>query len=68
MGLMPAAVLILFEVIEGFVFFLTFLSCSHRVRLGHRDFFANFLFAVAEACSPQRLREENAVVRFASRS
>ena len=29
---------------------------------------ANFLRAVAEACSPQRFREENAVVRFISRS
>ncbi len=29
---------------------------------------ANFLRAVAEACSPQRFREENAVVRFISLS
>jgi hypothetical protein len=28
----------------------------------------NFLRAVAEACSPQRFREENAVVRFISLS
>ncbi len=34
---------------------------------GHRDL-ANFLRAVAEACSPQRFREENAVVRFISLS
>ena len=44
-----------------------FFSCRHRVRLGHRDL-ANFLRAVAEACSPQRFREENAVVRFISLS
>jgi hypothetical protein len=55
------------EVVEGFVFFLVFFSCRHRVRLGHRDL-ANFLRAVAEACSPQRFREENAVVRFISLS
>ena len=29
---------------------------------------ATFLRTVAEACSPQRFREENAVVRFISRS
>ena len=39
----------------------------HRVRLGHGAL-ANFLCAVAEACSPQRFREENAVVRFISRA
>ncbi len=44
---------------ERFVFFLDFFSCRHRVRLGHRDL-ANFLRAVAEACTPQRFREENA--------
>ncbi len=32
------------------------------------DDLANFLRAVAEACSPQRFREENAVVRFISLS
>lgn len=58
---------IMLEVVEGFVFFLVFFSCRHRVRLGHRDL-ANFLRAVAEACSPQRFREENAVVRFISLS
>ena len=63
----PAFVLILLKVVEGFVFFLVFFSCRHRVRLGHRDL-ANFLRAVAEACSPQRFREENAVVRFISLS
>ena len=63
----PAFVLILLKVVVGFVFFLVFFSCRHRVRLGHRDL-ANFLRAVAEACSPQRFREENAVVRFISRS
>ena len=41
-----------------------FFSCRPRVRLGHRDLANNFLRAVAEACSPQRFREENAVVRF----
>ena len=39
----------------------------HRVRLGHGAL-ANFLRAVAEACSPQRFREENALVRFISLS
>ena len=63
----PAFVLILLKVVVGFVFFLVFFSCRHRVRLGHRDL-ANFLRAVAEACSPQRFREENAVVRFISLS
>ena len=63
----PAFDLILLKVVEGFVFFLVFFSCRHRVRLGHRDL-ANFLRAVAEACSPQRFREENAVVRFISLS
>ena len=57
------------EVGEGFVFkiFLDFFSRRQRVRLGHRDL-ANFLRAVAEACSPQRFREENAAVRFISLS
>ena len=63
----PAFVLILLKVVVGFVFFLDFCSCRHRVRLGHRDL-ANFLRAVAEACSPQRFREENAVVRYISLS
>ena len=63
----PAFVLILLKVVVGFVFVLVFFSCRHRVRLGHRDL-ANFLRAVAEACSPQRFREENAVVRFISLS
>ena len=63
----PAFVLILLKVVVGFVFFLVFFSCRHRVRLGHRDL-ANFLRAVAEACGPQHLREENAVVRFISLS
>ena len=65
----PAFVLIpsLLKVVVGFVFFLVFFSCRHRVRLGLRAL-ANFLRAVAEACSPQRFREENAVVRFISRS
>ena len=65
----PAFVLILLKVVrvEGFILFLVFFSCRHRVRLGHRDL-ANFLRAVAEACSPQRFREENAVVRFISLS
>ena len=58
-------VLILLKVVEGFVSSLSFFSCRHRVRLGHRDL-ANFLRAVAEACSPQRFREENAAVRFIS--
>jgi hypothetical protein len=40
-------------------------TCRHRVRLDHRDL-ANFLRAVAEACSPQRFREANAGVRFIS--
>ena len=40
---------------------------SDRVRLGHRDL-ASFLRAVAEAFSPQRFREENAVVSFISDS
>ena len=44
-----------------------FLMSLRDVRLGHRDL-ANFLRAVAEACSPQRFREENAVVRFISLS
>jgi hypothetical protein len=55
----------------GFLFFpargLVFFSCRHRVRLGHRDL-ANFLRAVAEACSTQRFLEENAAVRFISLS
>ncbi len=65
----PAFVLtgILLRVVEGFVSSLSFFSCRHRVRLGHRDL-ASFLRAVAEACSPQRFREENAVVRFISLS
>ncbi len=45
-------------------------SDSTVVRSGQpedRDL-ANFLRAVAEACSPQRFREENAVVRFISLS
>ena len=42
-------------------------TVAQTVRLGHRDL-ASFLRAVAEACSPQRFREENAVVRFISRS
>ncbi len=42
---------------------VVFFSCRHRVRLGHRDL-ASFLLAVAEAWSPQRFREENAVARF----
>ena len=46
---------------------LPFFSCRHRVRLGHRDL-ANVIRAVAEACSPQRFREENAVVGFISLS
>ena len=58
-----ASVLILFEVFGGVRFLalpVTF-SCRHRDRLasGHRVL-VNFLRAVAEACSPQRLREENA--------
>jgi len=52
---------------RGVRFLPCFFSCRHRVRLGHRDL-ANFLRAVAEACSPQRFREENAVVRFISLS
>ena len=63
----PAFVLILLKVVVGFVFVLVFFSCRHRVRFGHRAL-ANFLRAVAEACSPQRFREENAVVRFISLS
>ena len=63
----PAFVLILLRVVVGFVFFLVFFTCRHRVRLGHRDR-ANFLRAVAEACIPQRFREENAAVRFISLS
>ena len=63
----PAFVLILLKVVVGFVFSLVFFSYRHRVRLGHRDL-ASFLRAVAEACSPQRFREENAVVRFISLS
>jgi hypothetical protein len=62
----PASVLIMLEVVEGFVFFLVFFSCRHRVRLGHRHgviLRALELRAVAEARSPQRFREENAVVR-----
>ena len=52
---------------RGFHFIPCLFSCRHRVRLGHRDL-ANFLRAVAEACSPQRFREENAVVRYISLS
>ncbi len=40
--------------------FLPLTSCRHRDRLGH-SVLANFLHAVAEARSPQRLREENVV-------
>jgi hypothetical protein len=44
---MPASVRILFEFVEGFVFFY-FLSCRHRARLGHRVLvLASFLRAVA---------------------
>ena len=62
----PASVLILIEVVEGSVFFLVFFVPPSRP-VGHRAL-ANFLRAVAEACSPQRFREENAVVRFISLS
>ena len=43
-------------------FFLDFFSCRYRVRLGHRAL-ASFLRAIAraEACSPQRFREESCV-------
>ena len=44
-----------------------FLMSLRDVRLGHRDL-ANFLRAVAEACSPHRFRVENAVVRYISLS
>ncbi len=58
------------EVVEGFVFFLDFFRAaiaSGSSSNGHRAL-ASFLLAVAEARSPQRLREENAVARFTSRS
>jgi hypothetical protein len=55
---------------RGFRFFLVFFfraAIASESGSGHRDL-ANFLRAVAEACSPQRFREENAVVRFISLS
>jgi hypothetical protein len=52
---------------RGFRFFLVFFRAAIASGSGHRDL-ANFLRAVAEACSPQRFREENAVVRFISLS
>ncbi len=63
----PASVLILLEVVEGFVFFLDPFRAaiaSGLVTVHLRT----FLRAVAEACSPQRFREENALVRFISLS
>jgi hypothetical protein len=56
------------EVVEGFVFCLDFFRAAIASGSGHRDDLASFLRAVAEACSPQRFREENAVVRFISLS
>ncbi len=58
------------EVVEGhgFVFFLVFFRAaiaSGLVTVILRTFWSR---AVAEACSPQRFREENAVVRFISLS
>ncbi len=60
------------EVDEGFVFFLDFFFRAAIASgfQGHRDL-ANFLrgaVQVAEAFSPQRFCEENAVVRFISLS
>ncbi len=56
------------EVVEGFVFCLEFFRAAIASGSGHRDDLASFLRAVAEACSHQRFREENAIVRFISLS
>ena len=53
------------EVVEGFVFFLEFFRAA--IASGLVTVHLRTLRAVAEACSPQRFREENAAVKFVSR-
>ena len=65
---MPAAGLVLFEAVEGFVFFLLpFLVPPSRSGLV-AAYLQTFFHGVADACGPEWLREEIPAVRFISRS
>ncbi len=53
-----ASVLSMLEVVEGLVFFLDFFRAA--IASGLVTVHVELPLAVAEACNPQRLREENA--------